>query len=160
MSKLLLIFQIAIIYLRNNWDESIHIGTGIWIGIAFIITGGLTLGQSASTVTFRKVMLIISIIFAIFLSFWAFISAIIHWGIDVFDDDNEYRHQRWLRVTQGFCGLFEIAISIVTLCQRTQDQAGRVITYPQNQTVVTVQQPSVPVAYAPVGQVITYQQVS
>jgi len=155
-----LLAQIAIISL-NELGEGLHIGTGIWIGIAFIITGGLTIAKSASSVTFRKVMLIISMIFAIFLSFWAFIAAIIHWGQDLWDDDDDYRHERWLRVTQGFCGLFELAISIVTLCQRTPDQEGRVIASgPQAQTMITVQ-PGVPAAgigYATSGQVITYQQ--
>ena len=126
ISIFFILLQIAIISL-NELGEGLHIGTGIWIGIAFIITGGLTIAKSASSVTFRKVMLIISMIFAIFLSFWAFIAAIIHWGQDLWDDDDDYRHERWLRVTQGFCGLFELAISIVTLCQRTPDQEGRVI---------------------------------
>jgi len=147
--------QAAIIALSERGD-GIHIGIGIWVGITFIITGGLTISQS--NVTFRKVMLIMSVIFAIFLSFWAFIAAIVHLGIDAFGNRGGYSHERWLRVTQGFCGLFEIALSIVTLCQRTQDQQGRVIAVPQAQTLITVQ-PGVPAGYPMTGgQVITYQQ--
>ena len=44
---------------------------------------------------------------------------------------------RGLRVTQGFCALFEIILASVTLCQRTTDQEGYVIAPPQ--TVVLAQ---------------------
>jgi len=124
--------QVAIIALGIG--EGIHIGIGIWCGISFIITGGLTISES--NVTFRKVMLNVSVIFAIFLSFWAFIVAIIHAvndsnkeslpedSLDTNGNRGGYSHERWLRVTQGFCGLFEIALSIVTL-RVTQAFCGR-----------------------------------
>ena len=93
-------------------------------------------------------------------SHWAFIAAIVHAGIDLSNSGSNYSHERWLRVTQGFCALFEIAISTVTLCQKTQDQEGRVIAAaPQTQTVIAGQ-PGVPagVGYATSGQEIAYQQ--
>ena len=85
---------------------------------------------SSSSVTFRKVMLIVSIIFASFFAFWAFIQAFVHAIVDAFD--NEYNENRYLRVTQGFCAGFEIILASVTLCQRTSDQEGHVIATPQS----------------------------
>ena len=62
-----------------------------------------------------------------------------------------------MRVTQGFVGIFEIVLAIVTLCQKTTDQAGQVIANPQQ--LIVVQQPVQPVGYpTTTGQhVVTYQ---
>ena len=102
---------------------------------------------SSSVTTLRKVMLIISIIFASFFTFYAYIAAAIS-------------ENRRLRVTQGFCALFELILASVTLCQRTTDQEGHVIAPPQ--TVVLAQplavvaqpiyQPAVQMGYQPVVQ--------
>ena len=130
-----------------------QIGAGIWCGIAFVIAGVLTIFPGSSSVlTLRKVMLIFSIIFASFLAFWAFIGAFpalfLSANIDV---DNDYNKNRWLRVTQGFCAIFEIILARVTLNQRTSDQEGNVIATPQPVLAV----PNLPVVqtgYQPVYQ--------
>ena len=84
-------------------------------------------------------MLIISIIFGVFLAFWTFSGAFIHAVIDIFDPfDDEYNENRFLRVIQGFCAVFEIVLAGVTFCQRTSEQEGQVATAPQ--VLVTVQQ--------------------
>ena len=102
-----------------------------------MIAGGLTMSPgSTSVTTLRKVMLIISIIFASFFTFYAFIAATIHAFADVWNNNNQYSENRGLRVTQGFCAIFEIILAIVTLCHRTTDQ-GHVIAPPQ--TVVLAQ---------------------
>ena len=97
-------------------------------------------------------MLIVSIMSASFLVFWAFIQAFVHAIINAFD--NEYNENRWLRVTQGFCAGFEIILAMVTICQRTSDQEGHVIVAPQ--TIVLAQpvaqpiyQPAVQMVYQP-----------
>ena len=117
-----------------------QIGAGIWCGMAFIIAGILTISPGSPTLLpLRKVMLIISIIFAVFLAFWAFSGAIIHAVIDTFDPfDDEYNENRWLRVIQGFCAVFEIVLAGVTFCQRTSEQEGQDTSAPQ--ILVTVQQ--------------------
>ena len=117
-----------------------QIGAGIWCGMAFIIAGILTISPGSPTILpLRKVMLIISIIFAVFLAFWAFSGAFIHAVIDTFDPfDDEYNENRWLRVIQGFCAVFEIVLAGVTFCQRTSEQEGQVTSAPQ--ILVTVQQ--------------------
>ena len=138
-------------YRKIGWQ----IGSGIWCGIPFVIAGGLTLSPGSSSITtLRKVMLIISIIFAAFFTFWAFIGATIHAFFDAWNNNNQYRENRWLRVTQGFCALFEIILASVTLCQRTSDQEGHVIAAPQ--TIVLAQpvaqpiyQPTVQMGYQP-----------
>ena len=62
-----------------------------------------------------------------------------------------------MRVTQGFVGVIEIVLAIVTLCQRNTDQAGQVIATPQQ--LIVVQQPGQPVGLTTTGQqVVTYQQ--
>ena len=146
-----------------------YIGTGIWCGITFIITGILVLSsESPSVLTYRKVMVILSMVFAIFLAFWAFSASLIHAGINLFRDDHDRAgHERSLRVAQGFCAIFEIVFTIVTLCQRTSDQEGQVLAQGP-QTIMTIQpgvqqgvqpqgvQPGV--GYAPNTQVITYLQ--
>ena len=145
--------QIAIIKLIHFENNGVQIGAGIWCGIAFVIAGALTMSPgSSSTVTFRKVMLIVSIIFASFFAFWAFIQAFVHAIVDAFD--NEYNENRYLRVTQGFCAGFEIILASVTLCQRTSDQQGHIIAAPQ--TIVLAQpvaqpiyQPAVQMGYQP-----------
>ena len=145
--------QIGII-LQYDYDGDtwFHIHAGIWCGLVFIVTGSLTL---CGDLTFRKVMLIISIIFAIFLAFWAFVLALIHAGVDAWN--KEYSHDRWLRVTQGFVGVIEIVLAIVTLCQRNTDSAGQVIATPQQ--LIILQQPGQPVGLTTTGQqVVTYQQ--
>ena len=143
-----------------------YIGTGIWCGITFIGAGILVISsESPSVLTFRKVMVILSMVFAIFMAFWSFIASLIHAGIDHFYD--QYSHERSLRVTQGFCAIFEIVLTIVTLCQRTSDQEGQVLAQGP-QTILTIQ-PGVQqgvqlqgvqsgVGYAPNTQVITYLQ--
>ena len=130
--------QIAIMddYYRN---DPFQIGSGIWCGIAFVIAGGLTLFPGPSSITkLRKVVLTISIIFAAFFAFWAFIAANV---------DRQYENKR-LRVTQGFCAMFEIILAFVTLCQRTTDQEGHVIASPQ--TIVIA--PPVAVVAQPIYQ--------
>ena len=108
--------QIAIIKLIHSENNGVQIGAGIWCGIAFVIAGALTISPGySSIVTFRKVMLIVSIIFASFFAFWAFIQAFVHAIVDTFD--GEYNENRWLRVTQGFCAVFEHVLAIVTLWQ-------------------------------------------
>ena len=100
-------------------------------------------------------------VFAIFMAFWSFIASLIHAGIDHFYD--QYSHERSLRVTQGFCAIFEIVLTIVTLCQRTSDQEGQVLAQGP-QTILTIQQGvqlqgvQSGVGYAPNTQVITYLQ--
>ena len=123
-----------------------QIGSGIWCGIPFVIAGGLTMTPGSSSVTtLRKVMLIISIIFASFFTFYAFIAATIHAFADVWNNNNQYSENRGLRVTQGFCAIFEIILASVTLCQRTSVQEGHVIAPPQTvvlaQPVAVVAQP-------------------
>ena len=93
-----------------------------------MIAGVLTIFPGSSSVlTLRKVMLIVSIILASFFAFWAFIGAFpalfLNANIDV---DNDYNKNRWLRITQGFCSIFEIILARVTLSQRTSDQKGNV----------------------------------
>jgi len=139
------------------YDGDGYIGTGIWCGITFIGAGILTISsESPSVLTFRKVMVILSMVFAIFMAFWSFIASLIHAGIDHFYD--QYSHERSLRVTQGFCAIFEIVLTIVTLCQRTADQEGQVISIGP-QTILTIQPGVQPgVGYAANTQVITYLQ--
>jgi hypothetical protein len=78
-----------------------------------------------------------------FLPFWAFIGAFpalfLNANIDV---DNDYIKNRWLRVTQGFCAVFEIILARVTLSQRTSDQECNVITTPQP---LVLAQPNLPI---------------
>ena len=115
-----------LIHFENN---GVQIGAGIWCGFAYVIAGVLTIVPGSSSVLpLRKVMLIVSIIFASFLAFWAFFGAFVHAIIDAFD--NDYNENRWLRVTQGFCAIFEIILARVILSQRTSDQAGNVIGTP------------------------------
>ena len=116
-----------------------QIGAGIWCGMAFIIAGILTISPGSPTILpLRKVMLIISVIFAVFLAFWTFSGAFIHAVIDTFDPfDDEYNENRWLRVIQGFCAVFEIVLASVTFCQRTSEQESQVTSAPQ--ILVTVQ---------------------
>ena len=142
-----------LIHFENN---GVQIGAGIWCGFAYVIAGVLTMVPGSSSVLpLRKVMLIVSIIFASFFAFWAFIGAFpalfLNANIDV---DNDYNKNRWLRVTQGFCAIFEIILASVTLCQRTSDQEGHVIAAPQ--TIVLAQpvaqpiyQPTVQMGYQP-----------
>ena len=79
---------------RHYGYANTHIMSGIWCGLTFIVTGGFTLSpESPIILTFRKVMLILSMIFAIFLGFWGFLFG----GIST----------NWLRTTQGFVGVFE-----------------------------------------------------
>ena len=139
--------------------DDLDIGTGIWCGITFIIAGILVLSsESPSVLTFRKVMVILSMVFAIFMAFWAFIASLIHARID-----DQYSHELGLRVTQGFCAIFEIVLTIVTLCQRTSDQEGQVLAQgpiltiqPGVQQGVQLQGVQSGVGYAPNTQVITY----
>ena len=58
---------------------------------------------------------------------------------------NQYSENRRLRVTQGFCALFEIILASVTLCQRTSDQ-GHIIATPQT---LVLTQPAVQMVYQP-----------
>ena len=112
----------TLIHLENYGGQ---IGAGIWCGIAFVIAGVLTIFPGSSSVlTLRKVMLIFSIIFASFLAFWAFIGAFpaLFLNASNIDVDNDYNKNRWLRVTQGFCAIFEIILARVTLSQRTSVQ--------------------------------------
>ena len=119
------------------YDGDGYIGTGIWSGITFIIAGILVISsESPSVLTFRKVMVILSMVFAIFMAFWSFIASLIHAGIDHFYD--QYSHERSLRVTQGFCAIFELVFTVVTLCQRTSDQEGQVLAQAP-QTILTIQ---------------------
>ena len=142
--------------------DDLDIGTGIWCGITFIIAGILVLSsESPSVLTYRKVMVILSMVFAIFLAFWSFTASLIHAGIDLFKD--QYSHERSFRVTQGFCAIFEIVLTIVTLCQRTSDQEGQVLAQgpiltiqPGVQQGVQLQGVQSGVGYAPNTQVITY----
>ena len=144
------------------YDGDGYIGTGIWCGITFIIAGFLVLSsESPSVLTFRKVMVILSMVFAIFMAFWSFTASLIHAGIDLFRDQSSHNragHERSLRVAQGFCAIFEIVLTIVTLCQRTSDQEGQVLAQGP-QTILTIQ-PGVQsgVGYATNTQVITYLQ--
>ena len=147
------------------YDGDGYIGTGIWCGITFIIAGILVLSsESPSVLTFRKVMVILSMVFAIFLAFWAFSASLIHAGINLFRDDHDRAgHERSLRVAQGFCAIFEIVLTIVTLCQRTSDQEGQVLAQgpiltiqPGIQQGVQLQGVQSGVGYAPNTQVITY----
>ena len=85
--------------------------------------------------------------FASFFAFWAFTGAFLHAIIDAFD--NDYNENRWLRVTQGFCAIFEIVLASVTLSQRTSDQEGNVIATPQT---IVLAQPIVQPIYQPVVQ--------
>ena len=122
-----------------------------------MIAGVLTIYPGSSSVlTLRKVILIVSIIFASFFAFWAFIGAFpalfLNANIDV---DNDYNKNRWLRVTQGFCAIFEIILARVTLSQRTSDQEGNVIATPQPvlaQPNLPIYQPVVQTGYQPVYQ--------
>ena len=141
----------TLIHLENYGGQ---IGAGIWCGIAFVIAGVLTIFPGSSSVlTLRKVMLIFSIIFASFLAFWAFIGAFpaLFLNASNIDVDNDYNKNRWLRVTQGFCAIFEIILARVTLSQRTSGQEGNVIATPQPVLAV----PNLPVVqtgYQPVYQ--------
>ena len=132
--------------------------------MTFIIAGILVISsESPSMLTFRKVMVILSIVFAVFMFFGAFIvQVLIHAGIDYISS-----LERNLRVTQGFCAIFELVLTVVTLCQRTSDQEGQVLAQGP-QTILTIQ-PGVQqgvqlqgvqsdVGYAPNTQVITYLQ--
>ena len=132
--------QIAIMdHYRNN---GFQIGSGIWCGIAFVIAGGLTMSPGSSSITkLRRVVLTISIMFAAFFVFWAFIAA------NDYDYHSQYDNKR-LRVTQGFFAMFEIILAFVTLCQRTTDQEGHVIAPPQ--TIVIA--PPVAVVAQPIYQ--------
>ena len=79
-------------------------------------------------------MLILSMVFAIFMVFWTFIvQVLIHAGIDYISS-----YERNLRVTQGFCATFELVFAVVTLCQRTSDQEGQVLSAGP-QTILTIQ---------------------
>ena len=134
-----------------------HIGAGIWCGIAFVIAGVLTIFPGSSSVlTLCKVMLIVSIMFALFFAFWAFIGAFPALFLNVnIDVDNDYNKNRWLRITQGFCAIFEIILARVTLSQRTSDQEGNVIGTPQPvlaQPNLPIYQPVVQTGYQPVYQ--------
>jgi len=158
--------HIGILYLYDGDDWYVYIGSGIWCGITFIIAGILVLSsESPSVFTFRKVMVILSMVFAIFMALWAFFASLIHARIDAIDENDQYSHEHSLRVTQGFCAIFEIVLTIVTLCQRTSDQEGQVLAQGP-QTILTIQ-PGVQqgvqlqgvqsgVGYAPNTQVITY----
>jgi hypothetical protein len=140
--------QSVIMTLIRLEKNGVQIGAGIWCGIAFVIAGVLTIFPgSTSVITLRKVMLIVSIIFASFFAFWAFIGAFLHAIIDAFD--NDYNENRWLRVTQGFCAIFEIVLASVTLSQRISDQEGNVIATPQP---IVLAQPIVQPIYQPVVQ--------
>jgi hypothetical protein len=88
-------------------------------------------------------MLIISIIFASFLTFYAFIAATIHAFDDWWNDNNRYSENRGLRITQGFCAIFEIILASLTFLQRTTVQESHVIAPPQTvaQPVAVVAQP-------------------
>ena len=103
--------------------------------MTFIIAGILVISsESPSMLTFRKVMVILSIVFAVFMFFGAFIvQVLIHAGIDYISS-----LERNLRVTQGFCAIFELVLSVVTLCQTTSDQEGQVIAQGP-QTILTIQ---------------------
>ena len=155
--------QIGILYLYDG-DDYVYIGTGIWCGMTFIIAGILVLSsESPSVLTFRKVMVILSMVFAIFMAVWAFIASLIHARIDAIDENDQYSHEHSLRVTQGFCAIFEIVLTIVTLCQRTSDQEGQVLAQgpiltiqPGVQQGVQLQGVQSGVGYAPNTQVITY----
>ena len=134
-----------LIHFENN---GVQIGAGIWCGFAYVIAGVLTMVPGSSSVLpLRKVMLIVSIIFASFLAFWAFFGAFVHAIIDAFD--NEYNENRWLRVTQGFCAIFEIILASVSLFHKPSDQEVHVIATPQ--TIVSTQ-PIVQPIYQPVVQ--------
>ena len=128
--------------------------------MTFIIAGILVISsESPSVLTLRKVMVILSLVLAIVMFFWAFIvQVLIHAGIDYISS-----HERNLRVTQGFCAIFEIVLTIVTLCQRTSDQEGQVLVQgpiltiqPGVQQGVQLQGVQPGVGYAPNTQVITY----
>ena len=54
-----------------------------------------------------------------------------------------------MRVTQGFCAIFEIILARVTLSQRTSDQEGNVIATPQP---IVLAQPVLAVSNLPVVQ--------
>ena len=103
--------------------------------MTFIIAGILVISsESPSMLTFRKVMVILSIVFAVFMFFGAFIvQVLIHAGIDYISS-----LERNLRVTQGFCAIFELVLTVVTLCQRTSGQAGQVLAQGP-QTILTIQ---------------------
>ena len=108
-------------------------------------------------------MVILSMVFAIFMAVWAFIASLIHARIDAIDENDQYSHERSLRVTQGFCAIFEIVLTIVTLCQRTSDQEGQVLVQgpimtiqPGVQQGVQLQGVQSGVGYSPNTQVITY----
>ena len=141
----------TLIHLENYGG---HIGAGIWCGILFVIAGVLTIFSGSSSLsTLRRVMLVLSIIFALFFAFWTFIGAFpalfLNASIDV---ENDYNKNRWLRVTQGFCAIFEIILARVTLSQRTSDQpivlAGPVLAQPN----LPIYQPVVQTGYQPVYQ--------
>ena len=142
--------QIAI--MDNDYrDNGLQIGSGIWCGIAFVIAGGLTMFPGSSSITtLRKVVLTISIIFAAFSAFWAFIAA------NDYGYHSQYENKR-LRVTQGFFAMFEIILAFVTLCQRTTDQEGHVIAPPQTIVIAPpvavvaqpIYQPAVQMGYQP-----------
>ena len=90
--------------------------------------------ESPSVLTLRKVMVILSMVFAIVMFFWEFIvQVLIHAGLEYISS-----HERNLRVTQGFCAIFELVTAVVTLCQRTSDQEGQVLAQGP-QTILTIQ---------------------
>ena len=103
--------------------------------MTFIIAGILVISsESPSMLTFRKVMVILSMVFAIVMFFWEFfVQVLIHAGIDYISS-----LERNLRVTQGFCAIFELVLTVVTLCQRTSDQEGQVLAQGP-QTILTIQ---------------------
>ena len=79
-------------------------------------------------------MVILSMVFAIVMFFWEFIvQVLIHAGLEYISS-----HERNLRVTQGFCAIFELVFTVVTLCQRTSDQEGQVLAQGP-QTILTIQ---------------------
>ena len=105
-------------------------------------------------------------VFAIFMAFWSFTASLIHAGIDLFRDQSSHDragHERSLRVAQGFCAIFEIVLTIVTLCQRTSDQEGQVLVQGPILTIQSGVQQGVQLqgvqsgaGYSPNSQVITY----
>ena len=111
-----LTFQIFIINLIHYEETGVQIGAGIWCGIVFVFTGIITvLPRAPSVVRIRNVMLIISITFAGFFIYWSFLYVFIH---KLGYNNSEYKTHRWLRVTQGFCAIFEISLASKSLCSQ------------------------------------------
>ena len=73
------------------------------------------LPRAPSVVRIRNVMLIISITFASFFIYWSFLYVFIH---KLGYHNSEYKTHRWLRVTQGFCAIFEISLASKSLCSQ------------------------------------------